>query len=136
MHTFGIRRPAQSHWRPASCAEVECQAYMHGWVTAIDEASSLGQTQAAWIRGGSRRRYTEARGLDGLTLFTFPAEQPCFDAASHRRALDREPLFVVVGGDWRGNPRRIPVRRHRNAEDWRDDFGENQQTLADLQRRG
>lgn len=136
MQTYAIHRPAETHSRPASCAEVECAAYAHGWVTTIDEGTDLGRDQALWIRAGSRRRFTEARTPLGLTAFTFPAEQPCFDAAAHRVPLDRPALYVVKGGDWRGNPRRIPVRRHTSADSWVDDFAEHQQQLADAQNSG
>lgn len=132
--TYGIRRPRATHSRPASCAEVECPNYLRGFVSVVDEATQLGQLQAAWIRGRAGRRFTESRDPAGLTRFTFPPEQPCF--AEHRVQLERPALYVVAGGDWRGNPRRIPVRRHANPRDWVDDFGEHQERLAEVRRRG
>jgi hypothetical protein len=42
---------------------------------------------------------------------------------------------VVRGGDWRGNPTGYR-RQHVNGEDWRDDFGEHQQNVADRIERG
>lgn len=131
--TYGILRPTQTHSRAASCAEVECDAYRLGWATPVDESTDLGQRQAGWIRHHAGRRYVERR--DGaLTRFEFHPEQPCF--AEHRVPLDRPSLFLVKGGDWRGNPRRIPVRRHASGRDWVDDFGEHQDRLAELHRRG
>jgi hypothetical protein len=132
MQTWGIRRPT----RRATCAEVECAAYVHGWVTTADESTDLGRAQAAWIRGACARRFTEQRTPVGLTAFTFPAEQTCFEAADHRVPLERPPLYVLRGGDWRGNPRRLPVRRYSSAESWVQDFGEHQQGLRDAQQRG
>jgi hypothetical protein len=134
--TYAIVRPRQTHARPASCAEVACSAWLRGWRTTVDEATDLGRGQAAWVRGGSGRRFTESRDPAGLTVFEFPPEQTCFRAADHRAAVQRPPLFVVRDGDRRGNPRRTRPRVHRNAEDWRDDFGAHQETLADRLRQG
>jgi hypothetical protein len=100
----------------------------------VDESTDLGRTQAAWIRARSARSFTEARTEAGLTAFTFPPEQRCFAADEHRVQLERPALYVVRGGDWRAHLGNI--RRHRSAEDWRDDFGEHQQRLAEAQQRG
>ncbi|MES2209441.1 MAG: hypothetical protein V4515_04560 [Chloroflexota bacterium] len=136
MTTYGLHRPRATHTRPASCVQVECPQWRDGWSSLIDESSDLGRTQGAWIRGGSGRRFTEHRTPAGPTRFDFAPGQVCFAAADHTVPLDRPPLYIVRGGDWRGNPRRIPVRRHTRAEDWRDDFGDHQQQLRDAQLRG
>jgi hypothetical protein len=134
--TYEIAAPLPSHFRPGTCAEVDCEHYLRGWQTAIDESSNLGQAQAYHIRQRAGRAYTEARGEHGLTVFTFPPGQPCFRAGEHRVSLERDPLFLVRGGDWRGNPRGVPTRQHASAEDWRDDFGEHQDRIATTIERG
>jgi hypothetical protein len=134
--TYELAVPLQTHWRPASCAEVDCPHHLRGWVTTIDETSALGQMQAGHIRHHAGRAYTEARGEHGMTVFTFPAGQRCFASADHRVPLEREPLWLVRGGDWRGNPLRIRTVRHTRAEDWRDDFGEHQDRIVETIERG
>lgn len=130
--TYRIWRPDEpGYMRPATCAQVECAPHVHGWTTTVDESSELGQRQAHYIRAVSGRHFTEERDPVGLTVFTFPPGERCFDEAAHRRPVEREPLYLVQGGDWRGNPRQTRARVHPKAQDWVDDFGEHQETLAD-----
>jgi len=134
--TYAISRPKSTHWRPARCAEVDCSNYRHGWWSKIDETTELGQRQAYYIRKQSGKSFTEEKLPDGLTQFTFPAGQECFAVGEHQALVEREPLFVVLDGDHRGNPRRTRPLIHTSAEAWRDDFGEHQQTIADAIARG
>jgi len=132
--TYRILSPQQTHFRPATCAEAGCTAYLHGWQSTIDETTVLGQQQAHYIRKQSGRSFTEERLPNGLTQFTFEAGQRCF-AGDHQVRLDRPELYLVRGGDWRGNPTG-EKRQHANAADWIEDFGEHQQRLADEMRKG
>jgi hypothetical protein len=51
------------------------------------------------------------------------------------RQVEREPIYVVRNGDWRGNA--TGMRRvHADGRDWVDDFGEHQIKIADQYRRG
>lgn len=134
--TFAILQPRSTHFRRATCAEVECPHMVTGWVTTVDEATELGAMQAHYIRREAGRSFTEARGEDGLTSFTFPAGQPCFRQADHRISLEREPIFVRREGDHRGNPRAAEARVFARADQWVDDFASHQDRLATHQRRG
>lgn len=129
VQTYAIVAPEATHFRPATCAEVDCPNHLGGWATIIDEADDLGQQQAYYIRNQSGRRYTEDRNqAPGLTVFLFEAGQDCF--ARHQLRLDRPEIFLVRDGDHRGNPTGNG-RKHANADDWVDDFANNQQQLAD-----
>jgi hypothetical protein len=133
MQTYALAAPLATHWRPATCEEVDCANQAAGWRTVVDEATDLGQRQAAYVRTQAGRAFGEHR--EGpLTVFTFPAGQRCF--AAHQQPLEREPLYLVRGGDWRGNPRGVPVRRHVRAADWVDDFANHQLDLRDRLERG
>jgi len=132
--TYRIASPVSTHFRPATCAEAGCGAYLNGWTSTIDETTVLGQQQAHYIRKQSGRGYREERLPGGLTQFTFDAGQRCF-ANDHQVRLDRPELYIVRGGDWRGNPTG-ESRQHQNAQDWIEDFGEHQQRLADEMRKG
>lgn len=134
MQTYQVVAPAATHFRPATCAEVDCPHYLHGWHSPIDERTELGQRQAHYIRNQSGRRYTEDRHqVPGLTLFTFEAGQTCFQ--QHQMRLDRPEIFLVRDGDWRGNPTG-QTRRHAGPDDWVDDFANHQQKLADQLEKG
>lgn len=111
---YKILNPASTHFRPATCEEVDCGAHQRGWQTTIDESTQLGQTQAHYIRAQSGRRYTEDRTETGLTLFIFPPGQTCFRSDEHKTNIGRAPLFVVDSGDRR--------YRHATADSWMDDL--------------
>jgi hypothetical protein len=135
MTTFAIAQPLSTHFREAACREVECEPFKHGWETFIDERTPLGVQQAGYIRARSGRTCYEHRNEHGVTVFRFPPGQECFQRP-HQVPLERPALYVVRGGDWRGNPRRVPTIRHTRPEDWRDHFAEHQDTLATRMQQG
>jgi len=125
--TYQIVSPISTHYRTGTCEEFGCLAHQHGWQTGVDESTELGQRQAHYIRALSGRRFVERRTEIGLTAFTFEAGQKCF--AEHKVPLDRPELYVVRGGDFRGNPRN-EVRKHSGADSWVNDFAEHQDRIA------
>lgn len=130
--TYQILAPTATHWRPATCAEVDCAAYLHGWSTTVDESTELGAKQAHHIRRESGRGFTEDRTYGGLTTFFFEPGQRCFRASEHKAQV-RPEHYLIRPGDWRdlGEPRRLG-----SAQSWVDDFGEHQQRVADEIQRG
>lgn len=132
--TYELRAPVASHFRPATCAEVDCPAHLHGWRTVIDETSPLGQFQASYIRKESGRAHVEHRDDAGMTVFTFEPGQRCFASGDHRLTLEREPICLVRGGDWRADTGLM--RRHVHPEDWVDDFATHQDRIADQIQKG
>lgn len=127
MRTYQIASPLATHWRPATCEEAGCEAYLNGWRTVV----AVDSPQAAYIRSDRSRSWREARREGGLAEFTFPPGQQCFDWQSHRVPLERPEIYRIRGGDWRGNPDGVRTRLV-TAQDWADDFGENQESLAHL----
>jgi hypothetical protein len=128
--TYAISSPLSTHYRDGTCDEAGCLAHRHGWQTSVDEATDLGQRQAHYIRKLSGRRFTERRTELGLTAFTFEAGQRCF-ATPHKVPLGRPEIYVVRGGDWRGDPTRGEATRvHSGPDAWVNDFGEHQDRLA------
>lgn len=127
--TYSISRRLESHFRPAHCHEVDCPAYGNGWVTTVDEATPLGQKQAGYIRTQSGRWFTETRTAQGLTEFRFPGGQTCFE--QHYVSLEREPTYLVRGGDYRHY---YGYRTHDRPEWWVEDFAEHQDHLKKAQR--
>jgi hypothetical protein len=131
--TYSISAPLATHWRPGTCEEADCPHYLHGWKTIVDESTDLGQRQAHYIRHDRTRKHTETRTEAGLTEFEFEPGQTCF--AQHKVPIGRPELFLVRGGDWRGNPSG-ELRRHTKPEFWVEDFGEHQQKIADRLEQG
>lgn len=131
--TYSIIAPRATHFRKATCAEVECEGREHGWISPIDETTELGQRQAYYIRKLSGRKFTEERSDEGLTLFTFEPGQDCF--TPHEVPIGRPELFVVRDGDLRTvKPKNVRV--HKRGEDWVDDLATHQQTIADAIQEG
>ncbi len=127
--TYALRLPKTTHYRKATCQEVECEAYANGWITKVDVSTALGQKQAKYIVDKSGRTFTDVSGQGSpIREFVFKPGQRCF--ADHQVSLEREPLYIVRGGDWRGNPRG-EVHTHTRATDWVDDFATHQQGIVD-----
>ncbi len=127
--TYSITSPTDTSVR-AACQQVGCPAWLHGWESAIDEATELGAQQAAYIRTQSKRTFREQRTDAGLTVFRFESGQRCF--AEHRT---RPEIYAVRDGDWRGNPTGRH-RTHARPQDWVEDFGEHQLRLVDQNKEG
>lgn len=127
--TYSIQTPPDTLIK-AACEEVGCEQWRLGWESTIDEATELGQRQAAYIRHRSGRTFRELKAPTGLTVFRFEPHQRCF-----REHQTRPELYAVRDGDWRGNPTGR-VRQHTRAADWVEDFGEHQQQIADQHEKG
>lgn len=133
VRTFQIAAPASTHRRAATCREVECDGWVNGFAVFVDETTELGQRQAYHIKIHSGRKFSERKAKDGRTVFLFGSETECF--STHTVPLEREALYVVRDGDYRGNPTGMR-RQHAVPADWVDEFANNQDKLAERQRRG
>ena len=114
--TYSLLAPLTTHWRNASCEEINCAVSASGWTTTVDEGSSLGQQQAWYIRNQSGRHFTERQEAE-VTVFLFLAGEECFTA--HRTKADREPLYMVRRGDYRGYGEGL---QHDQPEHWVEDM--------------
>lgn len=116
--TYRIVAPKSTHFRPATCEEIECDAWRNGWKTLVPSNSD----QALYIRSGaSGRRFTEVNDsydqTIGMTEFIFEAGQRCFRASEHVVPLERDPLFSVRENGL--------TRHHTRADLWTEDFSEH-----------
>lgn len=126
--TFQAAAPLATHWRVATCVEVDCEHYVNGWATTV----LPGSVEEGLIRTSGRHWLGQEKGgprpdENGMLRFLFPPGQPCFDPMRHRVPLERDPLFIVRRGDWRANLGLI--RRHKRGDDWVDDFATHQDKL-------
>lgn len=130
--TYEIIAPLSTHFRPASCLEANCRSYENGWQTRVlpgtPEHAMVLSLKGKYVYTGPVRQE------DGTDLFTFAPGQPCFRQSQHRVRIEREPFYVVRGGDGRGNPR--GERRSHTPENWVNDFAEHQDKIATARERG
>ncbi|WP_432010188.1 hypothetical protein [Streptomyces cucumeris] len=130
--TYAVVAPLGTHFRPATCAEVDCPHYLGGWRVRVESLTpDLLHTART-----SGRRYAEHQVAQGETYLVFEAGQPCFKASQHRARIDRPELYVVRDGDHRGNPRGTKARLHQRPADWVEDFAEHQSAINDAIEKG
>ena len=127
--TYALSRPLTTHWRNATCPEVDCPRYLRGWTTVLGLADQDGQNAALWIRTMSGLWFTEEITGPMQITFRFPAGQFCPHAnpqhpKRHKLPVGRDPIMIMRHGDHRGNPAGIR-RLFTRAEDWRDDMAEH-----------
>src|SRR5882757_4126115 len=87
-----------SQFRQATCKEVNCKAYLNGWVSTVLEGDDDIGDQWAHIIRHSKMSYTEEKMPDGFTRFTFGPGQICFKGGGgkHRiRKPDARELYYV-----------------------------------------
>jgi hypothetical protein len=131
--SYQIAAPVSTHWRDAACEEVNCEKYLQGFALVIDETSPLGQFQADYARHDRSRGCSESRDEMGMTVFTYPPGNPCFEP--HKKRIERMEHFLITGGDWRGNPRGTPAVQLR-PDQWVDDFACHQDRIKTALDRG
>lgn len=134
--TYAISAPLATHWRKASCEEIDCEHWRNGWQSIVDEKDARGMAVARYIRKESGRGFHTERLEDGRTCFIFLPGQMCFSAGSDsHRVQIREENFILRSGDYRGNPDGRSLT-FPGARDWVDDFGEHQDRIATAIERG
>jgi hypothetical protein len=135
--TYRWAAPLETHWRRAHCEEVDCIDFLKGFIMTIDLTTNLGLKQAHYlIKEDKDRHGTVQRTAMYQIKIHYPPGTPCMKRGEHRAPIGRPPLFVVSGGDWRGNPRGTPTRRFNRAEDWIDEFANHQIGVAEKVKRG
>lgn len=128
MQTHHILAPADTHFRKATCEEVECPHYLKGWglpLKGLDEGD-------IWQAKNSGRKWTELEIKAGEKHLWFEAGQPCFRASTHRIRIEREEVFLLRPGDWRGQPSDRKPIVFSGADAWADSVQTN---LDQIERR-
>jgi hypothetical protein len=132
MRTFQLAQPIKTHFRKATCKEVDCPNYANGWSMGFDLTDPERAKAARWIRDHSGRTMS-AVVAEGKVTLTFPAGQECF--TTHRVPLERDPFMVVRAGDFRGNPTGWRMR-HTSAESFADQWSDDLDKLKTKRERG
>jgi hypothetical protein len=130
--SFTIRAPlGPQYWRKATCAEVGCPKYAHGWRVRVEHLTP----DLVHAAEHSGRRFTRHAVADGETWLVFEAAQPCFEAAAHRVRVHRPERLLQHDGDWRGNPTGH-VREYTRWDDWLDASATHLGNLAEAIQKG
>lgn len=115
MKTFALLQPFDTHYRVATCAEVECRGFRQDMTVTFDLTIAQQVRDANWLRNHSGLRFTYLMLDDGRKVrFIVPAGQQCLASRlrPHRVPLERDPFMVVRAGDFRGNPTGYVAREH------------------------
>lgn len=125
--TYNIATPLKTHWTAATCAQVDCPHYLNGWALRVEHVSA----EDLYLAKTAGRKYDTMRVAEGENYLVFEAGQPCFKAGTHMRRLEREEVYSIRTGDWRGDPTHRGLQQV-SSQSWVDDSGENQRNLAEL----
>lgn len=118
--TYQVKMPLSTHWVTATCDEVDCAHYRGGWRVRVEGLTP----ELIHTIKTSGRSYQKMTVSEGETWLIFSAGQPCFRASTHKVPAERPGLYIVRGGDFRGNPRG-DRRVHKNGQEWAEDFSEH-----------
>lgn len=132
--TYTYATPARTHFRWADCEEYQCVSFRFGFKTLCDLSDRIGRMRADFIRKDKTREFKENRTGIYTTEFIFPPGTRCWEWRDHKVPVDRPPILVVRGGDWRASTGLI--RRHSRVEEWTEDFAEHQDGLNTVFQRG
>jgi hypothetical protein len=132
--TYSALFPVKTHFRKATCEEIDCEPFLFGWATTVDTATELGQKQYHFITHDKERTYTAEKIGQSLVKFTFASGQPCFARADHKIQLSRPGRFITHSGDFR--LKTGPVKVHKRPEDWVEDFAGHQDRINTRIERG
>lgn len=114
--TFRVAQPLSTHYRRATCAEIDCKAYREGWTFKLDQIDA--QMMHVIKQSGKRYRRQE---LGNDVYLVFEPGQACFAARSHTIPLQRPPFFFRGKGDHRlFRVRKGETISFGHADDWRD----------------
>jgi hypothetical protein len=124
--TFQIASPLATHYRVATCAEVECEAYTKGWTY---KKADLIAENLLYLVTHAGKRYRETSIDEGGEIYlVFEPGQVCFQARAHRVSLERPELYLSGRGDYRSYSARN-ANRYDRADQWVESFAEHQEII-------
>ena len=107
---FRIAMPTKTHRDPATCRDVDCIHYLHGWQTVV----GLGSPQEVYIRTRSKRSFRVEQTSATILTFVFEAGQRCF--REHTALNGREPFYLHETADGRRVHRAPDFMEHVHEE--------------------
>lgn len=127
--TFQVASPLETHTRPVSCKDADCEQYQNGWRLRVEGLPP----DLLHMAKNSGRRYTVERISETETWLIYPAGQSCFKSP-HRIDIGRPEFYLFGQGDWRSyNP---GTAKRVSTEEWLDRFKTNQDALETVLKGG
>lgn len=124
--TYRIAAPVSTHYRIATCAEIECKAYMEGWTY---KKSDLERENLLYIVTHAGKRFREMQLADDPEMYlVFEPGQVCFQARTHRISLERPQFFFAGRGDFRSFSHRRATQFDR-GDQWAESFAHHQDII-------
>lgn len=124
--TYKIASPISTHYRKATCQEIDCVAYKEGWTY---RKADLVREQLYDIVTHAGKRYRE-QYLDESEsdlYLVFEPGQVCFQAASHVKSLDRPEIYYAGRGHFTAfSTRKAAVLE---TDEWLESFVTHQDAL-------
>lgn len=130
--TFKVASPLATHYRRATCEEVNCEAYTNGWTL---KKSDVDERLMHVIKESGRYYSEKTLELGGDVYLVFPPGQACFAVMQHVVPLNRPEFYFAGKGDFRSFSARR-ARKYDRADQWQHDFAELQDRNATLIQRG
>lgn len=125
VRTYRIAVPRESGTTIVPCADADCDAYAHGWITTVDRSTDLGKAQYHYLTSSQDRKYLLSEEGD-LAHFRFDPGTRCFRTHTEKRGV-----FLL------NDPSRDGVIRFGTPDNWRDDMGEHLEKIDEsIEKRG
>lgn len=121
---YRISTPLETHYRRATCQEIDCEAFRDGWTMHKEKLTP----QMLFAIKQSRRKYREINMAPGETYLVFEPGQVCFKAPQHRVSLER-PEFYFAGRGLYTIFNERTATRHTKPEFWIEDMQEHLDTI-------
>lgn len=133
---FNIQSPLATHWREATCEEVDCEPYRTGWRLRYDTLTPELQYTATHT-GRHYTTFTTDFDPDTqefynppATFLVFEAGQPCFNSRHHRLPVGRPEVYRTL------NEQDRSTVLHTSPQSWVDQCGEHVEKIVDIIKRG
>jgi len=124
--SYTLAAPLASHWRTATCEEVQCERYLNGWQIRKE---GLDAQLLHLATHSPQRPYREVQVAPGETWLIYQPGLPCFEASNHRIRVEREAFYYRWPGDHRGLLPGERVYQHQRPDFWVEDFQEHQDKI-------
>lgn len=125
MRSHLILAPEQTHFRAATCEEIQCPQFLKGYGVPLKDidAEDLGLLRSFIETYKLKASRVEIK--DGEWHLWFEAGQRCLRASTHRMRIEKPEIFVVRDGDHRGNPLGTDPIIFSGADAWADSLQTN-----------
>ena len=112
---YQITWPKDSHFRKATCEEVDCPHFMGGWITRV----VIGSPQDKYIKQDKSRKQVGVKTTEAEIDYYYEPGQECF--RPHTLKIERPPFFTV---NQPGLESGRLIRRNMSFDRWTNHFNE------------